>query len=109
MQQAQPIEGETRNGITFTAEFNGSPIYRCADCKEWAYLSGGGIIRHSSRCDTPKAQFASAASTASASPTRLPAKGLRRDDAINRITDDERFDAYKRGDISESEAMNTDF
>lgn len=88
------IEGTTGSSVRLT----------CDDCKAWAWE--GQEVRHSKRCDNPIQD--GHVSAAEKLPV-LPASGLRRDDAIQAMTDDERFDAYKRGRISQSEAMNTDF
>ena len=77
----------------------------CDDCNAWAWE--GQTIRHSKRCDSP-IQFGHVSAA-----EKLPVLSTSRsrfavEDFVNRASDDEIFDAYKRGDISQSEAMNQD-
>lgn len=90
------IQGTTGNSIRLT----------CDDCKAWAWE--GQTIRHSKRCDSP-IQFGHVPAAERLPVLVAPRNAREVEEFVNRSTDDEIFDAYKRGWISQSDAMNTDF
>lgn len=75
----------------------------CTDCGRWEYLSKGGQIRHSTRCDFPKAQYQVVATEA---PKARIDNRLR---SGNGLSSDELLEAVQKGYLSQSDAMNTDF
>lgn len=92
------------DGIIKYDEFDGTPRVICASCKNWEYMSKGGVIRHSSRCDFGDAQWqkkeAAQVSSARVNPNMKSGDGL---------TGDELLEATQKGYLSMGDAMNTDF
>ena len=77
----------------------------CDDCKAWAWE--GQQIRHSKRCDAP-IQYGHVSAAEKLPVLRAPRNAREVEDFVNSSTNDEIFDAYKRGWISQSDAMNRD-
>jgi hypothetical protein len=79
----------------------------CTDCGRWEYISRGGVIKHSTRCDFADTQITK----------RVEAPKLAKN--LNKVADDHRngknvcfedvFDAYQSGHLSLNDAMNSDF
>lgn len=72
----------------------------CTDCGRWEYLSKGGQIRHSTRCDFPKDQLVET------QPINRVNRNLRNG---NGLSSDELLEAVQKGYLTQSDAMNTDF
>ena len=89
-------------------ERGGNQAAVCVDCGRWEYASSGKLIRHSSRCSTPNAQHGQVSAAEKLPAFRAPQTAQEVEDFVNSSTDDEIFDAYKRGWISMSDAMNQD-
>lgn len=81
----------------------------CSDCGRWEYRSSARAIKHSSRCDTPNAQFEATQNEKEANKTFAKVGQFSKESPGSGLTSDELYDAYKRGFISQSDAMNTDF
>jgi hypothetical protein len=81
----------------------------CRDCKAWEhYTANTKTIRHSRRCDTPHAQVQFVAEATDTKAFAKPGQ-FSKESPGSGLTSDELYDAYKRGLISQSDAMNTDF
>lgn len=100
------IRTENRQGLT---------VHICNDCRAWSHE--GQAIRHSKRCDTPTAQpeirrealtTPSARRDAARAAELSAAELKRRAREGSGLTPDQAFDAFRRGQITESEAMNRD-
>lgn len=85
-------------------EFGGTPRVICTDCQRWEYLSKGGKIRHSSRCDYPQAQY-------NEQPKRIeqPSGNIHPRMDSNAKTSDELLEGVQKGYLSMSDAMNSDY
>ena len=88
----------------------------CPDCKRFIYRNGREhAIAHSKRCDLNEQPTVEQIHTAAApaAPAKLSAAQLathaKRGDLALYATHNEIVDAVKRGQISESDAMNQDF
>jgi hypothetical protein len=93
-----------------TSYDNGNSLNRltCDDCRAWCWE--GQQIRHSKRCDTPNAQWAEPAVAHQASATTAHKPGaFSQDSPASGLTKDEINEALYRREISQSDAMNTDF
>jgi hypothetical protein len=89
-----PVQKEIRGGNT--------EVIFCTDCNAWDHV--GGRIRHSGRCSFPQAQFEEVAE-----PKTVEVQKFDKDARGNGLTSDELLSNVRRGHLSMSDAMNTDF
>lgn len=76
----------------------------CNDCRSWCWE--GQQIRHSKRCDTPNAQWAESAPDAT---IERHAGKYSKESPGSGLTSEELISDVRRGYLSQSDAMNTDF
>ena len=86
----------------------------CTDCNAWTHE--GTVIRHTSRCSTPRLRqrtetaAETAEATSAAAPSLETVRAAARRGEISAVLDDDQIvKAVRRGWISESDAMNRDF
>src|SRR5262245_61533300 len=80
----------------------------CTSCDRWEWESSGKSIRHNpNRCADPTAQLGRPAVSQTDSRTKPGA--FSKDSPASGLTRDEINEALYRREISESDAMNTDF
>lgn len=94
-------EKKMANGITIN-----EGRVTCNNCGRWEWESSGKNIRHSTRCDTPNAQLTQAAQPEPR--TSVLGKYSQDSPASGHTTEEINRALYLR-EISESDAMNTDF